>query len=85
MPTTCTIDFENSPIKVIYSGQLLRGTVHLKLSSEKHVREIFIKIVGKAQTCWSEDASSKKKTYKGNVEYLNDQVCLVGHTDGKNS
>lgn len=83
MPTTCVTEFENNPLKVVYSGQILRGTVDLTLTSEKIVRAVYIKIIGNAQTYWTEGTGDKRKSYKGSVEYLNDRVYLAGRSDGK--
>lgn len=47
MPTICKIDFENNPMKVLYAGQLLKGTVKLTLTSQKDIRGVYINILGK--------------------------------------
>lgn len=31
MPTTCKVEFEDSPRKIVYAGQLLKGTVEVSL------------------------------------------------------
>lgn len=41
-PNTCEIHFENNPTKVVYSGQLVRGTVQLNLSKDTNVCVIVI-------------------------------------------
>lgn len=84
MTTTCVIDFENNPDKVVGSGQLLRGTVTLTLTENRSVRGIFIKLIGKACVNWSallsdEYASTKRK----NEYYLNEKAYLVGSEEGK--
>lgn len=61
MPTTCKIEFENNPSQVVYSGQLLRGTVHLTLTSAKNIRGAYIKINGSAYAHWSEGIVQKDK------------------------
>lgn len=31
IPASCRIEFDNSPLKVVYSGQLIKGVVIVKL------------------------------------------------------
>lgn len=84
MPTLCVIEFENNS-KVVYSGQELRGSVRLKITSEKiTVKGIFVKLSGGSYSYWAERSANgdEKKTYRGAVEYLNDRVYLAGHSDG---
>lgn len=82
MPTRCRVEFENNPSRVIYSGQILRGTVHLVLTREKNVRGIYIRVVGQGHTYWTEGTGDDKKSYGGNEDYFNALVYLVG---GNNS
>lgn len=82
MPTTCELDFENNPMKVMYAGQLLRGTVRLHLTEEKNVRGIYIRINGTAYAHWSEGSGKTRKTYTGNEDYLDEKTYFVGGTDG---
>lgn len=77
MPTTCEIEFENNPDKIIYAGQLLRGTVWLTLTKEKCVRSVYIEIYGKAMAEWSECS-----TYGGKQTFFDEKICLVGDTAG---
>lgn len=78
MPTTCEIEFENNPDKIIYAGQLLRGTVWLTLTKEKCVRSVYIEIYGKAMAEWSDMDS----TYGGKQTFFDEKICLVGDTAG---
>lgn len=78
MPTTCEIDFENNPLKVIYAGQLLRGTVRLNLTEEKNVRGVYIRIHGTAHCHWTEGSGDNRKSYTGDEDYLNERTYFVG-------
>lgn len=78
MPTTCEIDFENNPLKVIYAGQMLRGTVRLQLTEEKNVRGVYIRIHGTAHCHWTEGSGDNRKSYTGDEDYLNERTYFVG-------
>lgn len=83
MPTTCTINFENNPMKVIYSNQMLRGTIHLNLTRTKNVRGVYICISGKASAKWEEYSKSSSDshewdTFKGKEDYLNERTYFIG-------
>lgn len=60
MPTTCEIEFENNPLKVIYSGETLRGIVHLLVTSEKVIKKGSVKIVGEGNVRWTEHLQRQK-------------------------
>lgn len=83
MPTTCDIDFENSPQKVLFAGQLLRGTVRLNLTGEKIVRGVYIRIHGKAYADWSEGSGKHRRTYTGNETFLDERTYFVGRDTGR--
>lgn len=83
MPTTCAVDFENNPAKVIYSGQLLRGTINLNLTQPKDVRGVYIRIKGDAYARWTQGSGDKRKTYTGAEDYLDEKTYLIGGEDGK--
>lgn len=71
MPTTCTITFDNRD-GVYYAGQRLHGTVALTLTSEKKIRGIFVKIVGRAYAHWTEHCSidhNPTRDSKGNLKH----------------
>lgn len=82
MPTTCDIDFENNPQKVIYAGQLLRGTVRLTLTEEKTVRGIYIRIDGKAYAHWSTGSGKNRRSYSGSEDYLTEKTYFLGGSEG---
>lgn len=82
MPTSCEIEFENNPMKVIYAGQLLRGTVQLSLTEEKTVRGVYIRIHGKAYTHWTTGSGDNRKTYTGSEDYLDERTYFVGGSSG---
>lgn len=81
MPTTCDIDFENNPLKVIYAGQQLRGTVQLTLTEEKKVRGVYIQIRGEAYAHWTKKRGKRTKHYTGEEEYLNEKTYFVGGSE----
>ncbi|XP_055312538.1 arrestin domain-containing protein 17-like [Sitodiplosis mosellana] len=83
MPTTCIVDFENNPEKVIYAGQLLRGTVQLTLTEEKNVRGVFIQIRGEAYAHWSKKKGKRTKNYTGEEIYLDEKTYFVGGSEGE--
>lgn len=81
MPTTCQINFENNPQKVVRSGELFRGTVQLNLAEEVNVRGIYIQLYGGAYTHWRERFKFYR-THTGNEDYLNQQTFFAGGTSG---
>lgn len=85
MSTTCEIDFENNPSKVVYSGQKFRGSVNLTLAHAKIVRTIFIKLSGKASVWWAEGSSKNRKTFSGSEQYLNERINLIEGNSGKHA
>lgn len=88
MSTTCEIEFENNPMKVVYGGQLLRATVRLNLTKEKKVRGVYFQLYGRAYASWTEYEwfgglnSNRWKVYTGNEEYLNEVSYFVGPVVG---
>lgn len=82
MPTSCEIEFENNPMKVLYAGQTLRGTVRLHLTEEKDVRGIYINIYGTAHAQWSKGTGNRRVTYTGNEDFLNEKTYFVGGPSG---
>lgn len=82
MAIECFIDFENNPSKVVYTGQLLRGNVQLKLTEPKNVRGVYIKIKGKAYAHWTEGSGDNRKSYTGEEEYINERTYFVGGNSG---
>lgn len=82
MPTTCEIQFDNNPMKVVYAGQLLRGTVRLTITGQKDVRGVYIEIRGKAYARWTEGTGDNRKTYTGSEDYLNERTYFVGGSSG---
>lgn len=82
MPTTCEIGFENNPSKVVYSGQLLRGSVQLSLTESKTVRGVFIKICGEAYCHWTTGSGKNRKSYTGKEDYLQERTYFMGGREG---
>lgn len=50
MTAFCEIIFENNPKKVFYTGQSVRGSIHLTLYNDQDVNYINVKINGVAIT-----------------------------------
>lgn len=84
MAFICEIEFENSPQKVIYAGQMLRGSVRLTLEQEKQFRSVFIQIYGTAYCRWTEGFSDDEKSYTSKSDFLNETMYLVGNGFGGN-
>lgn len=78
MPTTCEIDFDDNPMKVVSAGQLIRGTVQLNLTETKIVSGVYIQIYGSAFVRWIDTKSEHPKEYKGSEDYLNERTYFVG-------
>lgn len=83
MPTTCEIDFENNPEKVLYAGQILSGTIKLTLTSEKRVRGVYILITGKGYCHWTKGSGKNRHDYTGREYYLDEKTYLYGDENGK--
>lgn len=79
--TNCHIDFENNPMKIVYSGQTIRGTVQLNLTDEINIRGIYIHLYGGAYVNWRERMNCFK-IHIGNEDYLNHRIYLIGATHG---
>lgn len=80
MPTTCKIDFENYATGAIYSGQLLRGTVRLIITSPKSVRGVYVQICGEAFAEWT--PNTRKTAVAAQHEHLNEKQYFVDGTNG---
>lgn len=65
MPTACEIEFENNPLKAVYSGQLLRDNVNSSLNEWKKVRGVFINICVKAFCHWRKGSGRSLKVCAG--------------------
>ena len=81
---TCKIEFENNPRKVVYAGQLVRGTVRLYLTKSTSVRSIYIRIHGKAYVHWVEGTTDSRKiqVFTGNEDYFTERINFVGGNTG---
>lgn len=77
MPTTCEIDFDDNPMKIVLAGELLCGTVRLKFTKEQCVRSIYIRMYGHASVKLDDPTrSSNRQTY------LNKKIFLVRGNNG---
>lgn len=77
MPTTCEIDFDDNPMKIIFAGELLCGTVRLRLTKEQNIRTIFIRIYGHASVRMDNSTRcSNRQTY------LNKKIILARGNNG---
>ena len=82
MPTTCVFILENNPMKVIYTGQLLRGIARITLTNGKTVRGIYVNIYGTAHAKWSKSAGKSRIVHTGDEDYLNERTYFVGGPSG---
>lgn len=78
MPTTCEIEFENNPQKIVYAGELFRGTVRLHLTKKLNVRNMYIRINGKGSISWDEGNT----TYTTVESYGDNKMNFVNNTNG---
>lgn len=84
MPTTCVIELESTnQSQIIFSGQVLRGTVHLTLTNEKTIRGVLITFTGKAYCCWKKTYGKSTRVFKAEENHLNQQAYLIGSNNGK--
>lgn len=83
MATTCEIEFENNPSKVVFSGEIMRGTVHLTLTEEKNVFAVFLKITGCQYTRFSKGDGKNRRSYTGNEKCLDERINFVDNTNGE--
>lgn len=60
MPITCKVEFEKNPSAVFYSGQVLRGTIHLTTTEEKVFGKASVKIVGNGSVSFTESIPGRK-------------------------
>lgn len=86
MPTTCIIELDH-PSRVIYSGNVLRGTVHLSLTNSKVIRSGSIRIVGKGHVSWTEtvqrqvyDSRQKKSVTEQHTEVRSSNETYLDRT-----
>lgn len=77
MPTTCEIEFDNNPLKVVYSGQLLRGNVKLTLTDLIKVRGVYLKICDEGYCHWTNERS-----FTGREDYIDERRCFVDGSEG---
>lgn len=82
MPTSCEIDFENSPMKIVFAGELLCGKVRLTLTKEKHLRSIYIRIRGHASVRLDDPTRGYNS---GRQNYLNKAIYLMRGINGSES
>lgn len=78
MSSTCEIEFENNPRKIVYAGDFIRGKVRLNLTENTNVRCVYIRINGKAKASWQQGRTritSKEK-------YFDERVNIVEETTG---
>lgn len=83
MSAVCEIEFEKSPSKVVYSGQLLRGNVHLTLTeATESVQNISLRFRGEAYCRWTVGFKDDEKTFTSRENYLNECIYLVRGQEG---
>lgn len=83
MSTKCAIEFDDNPLNVYYSGQTIRGVVHLNISDAKTVRGIYLKIIGKSYVRWHSNPGRIHRRLSGKDVHLKEIIYFVGGDDGK--
>lgn len=84
MTVECEIEFENNPLRVIYAGRFLNGTVHLTVKNEeKTIRGVYLKINGNAHCHWSRGVRKFKKSCSADEKFFCEVIYLIGSSDGK--
>lgn len=84
MSIICVIDFENNAAKIVYSGQILCGTVKLVLSEPKTIRGIILTFTGKVLTYWPRGTGKHLSPYGQSKDFFLDRMYLIGSSHGKN-
>lgn len=80
MPTTCEIDFDDNPMKIVFAGELMCGTVRIKLTKEQGIRSIYLRINGHASVRMDNQTHNADRQ-----TYLNKKIYLVRGNNGKTS
>ncbi|XP_031621629.1 uncharacterized protein LOC116339736 [Contarinia nasturtii] len=85
MTTICKIEFVDNPRKVVYAGQVLRGTVKLILTKVKKLRSLYIRIHGRAYVHWVDGTNDSRKVrvFTGNEDYFSERKSFVGGYSGE--
>lgn len=78
MAINCCIELENNLMRVVYAGQLLRGTVRLKLLDKMTVNSIYIRMSGKVFAQWK--VGNSFVTAK--EDCLDERIQFVGGSSG---
>lgn len=78
MTITCRIEFENNPSGAYYSGQLMRGIIHLTLTGteERVFHTAIVRIIGDGRVSWTEQVPVRRYDYaqKRNVTEYRTEV-----------
>lgn len=81
MTFPCEIVFHRNPTKVFYSGQNLRGYVHLSLKSEQDIRSIHVYLNGIVLASWEIGRAFRRCK----EDCLSLQNCIIGNLNDKNT
>lgn len=80
----CVIEFETNPSKIYYSGETIRGKVHLHLNEK--VFGVSLKINGVARTRIvhaNNEYPSKPTIYNDKENFFDERVSLIGGRVGR--
>lgn len=77
MPTTCEIEFDDNPMKIVFAGELLCGVVRVKLTKEQNIRAIYIRFYGHASVRMDNSTRSANRQ-----TYLNKKIFLDRENNG---
>lgn len=78
MPTTCEINFEHNPQKIVFCGEKIHVTVRLRLTEEIKVRSIDFYLDGMAHVRFFKDDSNKDGYHTERENVLDIRKCLTG-------
>ncbi|XP_062564555.1 uncharacterized protein LOC134227220 isoform X4 [Armigeres subalbatus] len=76
-PPHCEIHFDNNPQGVFHGGQIMSGSVELRLDKPKLVNDFRLVISGRADVRWVQQKGRDRKTYIGEEELLRAETKLI--------
>lgn len=74
MTISCEIVFERNSAKEFYSGQYLRGFIHLALKTQQNIHSLHVKLHGIAHARWK--IGHDYRQFK--EDCINHQMTIIG-------